>query len=123
MPTAEEHIQKYKHNRDFYAFGIASGQMDFSDWKVTVLFYAAVHLIEAILHQEYQEDAGDHKKRDELMIAHEEIFPHDSRRRYIQLRALSQKARYKAEPITQKEVGFAQDWLGELELDYRRYIA
>ena len=49
MPSHSQHIDKFKHNIKFIDSGEISSKHN--DWKVTIIFYAAVHLIEAYLSQ------------------------------------------------------------------------
>ncbi len=122
MPTAEEHLQKYFHDRDCYAHGFPGGKWDFSDWKVVTLFYAALHLVEAVLADACELHGKNHQDREQLMRDHADLFSNDSRRTYNKLRSLSHKARYESVSVSAAEVGIAQDNLENLALTYRPYI-
>ena len=50
MPSHEKHRTQAEHNAEMLRFiGARNGQTPFSDWYVTVAFYAALHLFEAML--------------------------------------------------------------------------
>lgn len=125
MPTYEQHIKKYNHNRVFCRFGITSSKAhdDFSDWEVTVQFYAAVHLIEAIMEKHLNEHSLNHSMRDKIMGAHPDIFSMNCARDYASLKALARKARYEAGPTTPKEALKAQECLEDMELECQAYLS
>jgi hypothetical protein len=91
MPTRDEHISQWKHNRAF----LCTIFPDYPDWIVTACFYVAVHAIDTLL-------------------AHDKIFPtsHDFRnsvltktnryaaiyKAYGPLYSLSRTVRYFADP-------------------------
>ena len=77
MPTAEEHRQQAAANKEFYDELIAAGD-DHWDWALTVLFYAVVHEIGALLadnratvigHRCAYPPAG-HRERKAILRAH-----------------------------------------------------
>lgn len=45
--TVDQHIAQAKHNYVFYTLISKLQQDNFYDWKVTILFYAALHLMRA----------------------------------------------------------------------------
>lgn len=47
MPSAKKHEEEYRHNKNF-AMQLESDP-NYSYWSVTVIFYAAVHLMDRIL--------------------------------------------------------------------------
>ncbi len=51
MPDCAEHIQKAKHNEDFYA-SLDLDSTDYRDWIVVGVFYAALHFVAAYLAQQ-----------------------------------------------------------------------
>ncbi|MGE5595758.1 MAG: hypothetical protein ACM3S1_06935 [Hyphomicrobiales bacterium] len=46
MPDRAEHLAKAVHNEKLFA---ALDSSNFNDWRVTTLFYAALHLVDAYL--------------------------------------------------------------------------
>lgn len=48
MPTFQEHIDQHIHNLDFLS-AISIGVGNSLDWQVTVIFYSALHLVNAHL--------------------------------------------------------------------------
>jgi len=50
MPTDRQHAQQAKHNIELlHSFAQRSEQVKYSDWYVTVAFYAALHYFEGML--------------------------------------------------------------------------
>lgn len=99
MPKKDEHVEKAERNEAFAEY--LATKSKYIDWAVTVLFYAAVHYIDAVLAVS-QVHPEDHKERkaaiavnDTLKIVYAE---------YRKLETLSWNARYFAMPIT------ADDW-------------
>jgi uncharacterized protein (UPF0332 family) len=99
LPTKDQHIQKAERNEKF-AKRIAENTGYF-DWAVTVLFYAGLHYIDAVLavsridphkHEERQDSI---QKNDTLRRVYSE---------YRMLETLSRNARYYAVEID------ANDW-------------
>ncbi|OGO22484.1 MAG: hypothetical protein A2Z28_05255 [Chloroflexi bacterium RBG_16_51_9] len=51
MGKLEFHVEKARRNEDFFnSYGLSKSQ--YNEWGVTVLFYAAMHLIDAVLSQD-----------------------------------------------------------------------
>ncbi len=44
----DAYVRQIKHNEDFLSFIEARATDDFVDWKITVVFYIAVHLVHAL---------------------------------------------------------------------------
>jgi hypothetical protein len=86
MPTELEHIDKWKHNRAFLGFI----PEQFSDWRATVSFYAALHAVEAFLWAKLKRDCYDHEQRDAVVQEHLRAVYAD----YFQLYNTSRVARY-----------------------------
>ena len=59
MPSFDEHIEKYKHNKSFRDKGLLNRDSEFDDWEIVVIFYTCVHLIEAIMDKEFEYHPGD----------------------------------------------------------------
>lgn len=94
MPTKDQHNQKAERNENF-AKRIAE-KTGYYDWAVTVLFYAALHYVDAILAVS-RIDPHKHEERQDS------IQKNDTLRRvygeYRMLEALSRNARYYAVEI------------------------
>ena len=65
MPTKKEHIEKARHNEQFFSsFNINT--TPFLDWGVNGIFYAALHYIDSYLATN-GENPGGHRERFELI--------------------------------------------------------
>jgi hypothetical protein len=90
MPGESVHQQQAVHNRNFFTeFRLA--QSDYTDWAATVLFYTALHLVEAFLASR-GEHSPDHRQRDQNFVRFAELRPLYSP--YRELKHHSQRARY-----------------------------
>jgi hypothetical protein len=100
MATSSQHILRWKHNREL----IPKIPNDYSDWIVTVVFYTALHAVEAVLAKDGL-DITSHRDRNKLLSTtgrYEYIRKH-----YMQLYSLSQTTRYMVQPeswIPYKEI-------------------
>lgn len=63
MGRIEEHLDQWKHNRDF----LATIPTKFSDWIVTVCLYSALHAIEALLTADGVKARNRHQDRLEIL--------------------------------------------------------
>jgi hypothetical protein len=122
LPGFEGHLNKYKHNKAFVVKGISSKGEDFGDWSVTGYFYAAVHIIEALLAQKMDMHSRNHGERKQYMRENLKIFNEDCYTSYIELQSLSEKSRYKVDLIKNEEVIKAMECLEDIELECRSYI-
>ena len=88
MPNPKQHQEKAEHNRAF--LGTITEDV-YSDWRATITFYVAVHLVEKL--RAYDGDhSQDHSERDRYVRGnHRAIY--DS---YRQLYSASLEARYKS---------------------------
>jgi hypothetical protein len=99
LPTKDQHIKKAERNEVFAEF--LATKTKYLDWAVTVLFYAALHYIDAILAVSLA-DPEDHKERKAQMAVND-----TTRRVYREYRLIetvSWNSRYFAMPIE------AEDW-------------
>lgn len=89
MPDVSTHLQQATHNEAFFS-GI---NLDvYGDWAVTVLFYTALHYIDAYLATVGQLDPGSHDVRDSLIGRYaptRQVW-----REYRRLKSFSRSARY-----------------------------
>ena len=89
MPGVQEHLVQAGHNETFF------GRIDvgsFSDWAVTVLFYSALHYIDAYLATQGYYDPGGHDVREDLIRRDSNVRPlYPS---YARLKNFSRSARY-----------------------------
>jgi len=65
MPSSQAHITKAKHNIETIA--LLAKDLTKKDWIVTVAFYAALHIVDAVLfctQQGYQQHGQSHDRRE-----------------------------------------------------------
>ncbi len=99
MASFKEHIEQAKKNLNFlesvnYSYPI--GESD--DWQVTILFYGAVHLINAHIAQTCNLHYNSHKKVEQAISPFNPLspasLPEDVYLAYKLLRNLSRRSRY-----------------------------
>jgi len=90
MATCQEHEQAWRHNRKF----LTTIQKEFTDWKLTVAFYTALHVVDWLLVTEGNGCIG-HTARNGLLKAnrYSKIWRH-----YQPLFNASLVSRYKSAP-------------------------
>lgn len=62
MNTIGEHLEKARHNLAFLNT-IDVAQDTFADWATVVLFYRALHLVSAVIHNEGRDHGTNHPER------------------------------------------------------------
>jgi hypothetical protein len=105
LPNKEEHLNQASRNEKL-AQSLA--QTEYREWTVTVLFYVAVHYIEAFLAVRHLH-CDDHSERSEKIRQIPEL--RKIAKEYDALRTLSRQARYHALPIQPEDVNIAQQKL------------
>ncbi len=89
--SVRRHVDQWRHNRRF-AKTIAR---DYLDWQVTVIFYTALHLIDAAL-ASLGLSVSDHAERNRQVRSNESFA--GVRRSYLDLYRISRITRYDADP-------------------------
>lgn len=90
MPGATEHLIQAKHNEKLLA---KLGGGEFDDWEVTLMFYIALHYVDAYLAKVHKiDDPGDHAERDRLVA--EKNHTRTLYGTYMRLKSRSVQARY-----------------------------
>ncbi|HCA29250.1 MAG TPA: hypothetical protein DEP23_06675 [Ruminococcaceae bacterium] len=105
MPSEQNHINQYKHNKKFLTEGINNPD-EYPDWFVTVTFYCGVHMIEALLAKEIRQHSFNHIDRGDKMRRLQKYL--SFRTAYGILYDLSMQARYKCIEIRERELYDAQ---------------
>lgn len=124
MKDYEQHLEKYKHNRDFVRYGLNPSKVNCDDWEIVADFYACIHLIEAILHKECGEEVINHSDRTRFMEANPIIFRKSIRIWYKDLSSLAHTARYKYLCLLEPNDALrAQELLEKIEFELKDYIA
>jgi hypothetical protein len=93
VPTRADHLTKAQANEELSATLQSAGAYD---WAVTLLFCAALHLVEACLAPHGH--APNHGVRDRIMRSHTQL--HSIYRQYRVLKDWSMDARYECRVIT-----------------------
>jgi len=94
MPNASEHLAKVRSNKSVLDHFGDAGSTKFSDWYVTVVYYTAMHCVEAIFDQEKSWHTLTHKERDEKLLKHFPALDMEFKRAYWRLYQQSREARY-----------------------------
>jgi uncharacterized protein (UPF0332 family) len=96
----QEHIEHFRHNEKFLDVVITASPNSFFDWKITVCFYSALHLVRAFLVTKGVEHVDSHHTTLNCLDPNAEKVPAihlpiaDLYRPYSHLYLLSRKARY-----------------------------
>jgi len=114
MATESDHRQKAEHNQRFLATIDAK---EFPDWKVTVSFYRAIHLVEMVFARNGNHSQHHRGRHDELKRTYPSIWRH-----YRPLYEQARNARYKARPISQQTVHYVAGRLAAVEQEVATLI-
>jgi len=101
MPTTAEHVSKAVGNESF-ANAIDTSNPTNIDWKLTVLFYAAMHYVEAYLAKSMAIHLRSHTTRDGYVT--KELNLKRIRNEYNHLKFFGYNARYEISGFTAKDV-------------------
>ena len=104
MPSELEHLKQYEKNKEL-AFSDTMCNPINNDWKVTVLFYAALHKLDSHYANIYH--PGSHRTRKDFLHKvrqYDEIIDE-----YEYLEELSRNARYSCVNVKQKQVKEAEE--------------
>jgi len=111
MPDVAVHSRQAKHNKAFLTeFNLI--QTAYSDWAVTVMFYTALHLIEAYLATKDLHPVG-HGVRDDYLTKMTVLKP--IYQPYRELRHYSEKAHYRGVRLTTDVIGTLSNSLKTIE--------
>ncbi len=116
MPLKEEHIAKAEGNE-----GVADGIQPTSsariEWKLIIMFYAAMHYVEAYLAKEANEHLRSHTTRDKWMVKEANLNKiADS---YNHLKFYGYNARYEVSDFNAKDVSHAEDYLAHIRTEIK----
>ncbi len=91
MPTPEQHINQWRHNRSF----LATIPSNYPDWIATVSFYVALQAVDALLAKSKHTHTSHSSRNEILQTTHtyQKIWNH-----YHPLYQLSRTIRYSADP-------------------------
>ncbi len=100
MPSKKKHIEQYKKNKSL-ANSKYMKQTQFKDWRIVIIFYAAMHYLDSS-YADVNNHPKTHKKRKEFLDMtpqYDEIIDE-----YDNLEMLSRKSRYDCIQILDNEV-------------------
>jgi hypothetical protein len=101
VPTAPEHLARAKQNlRLAESFNLDS--TPYLDWVVAFYFYAALHLVEALLHYREGIHGGHHETRNRYV--REKTYLKEINRAYQELKDYSENARYELITFTRIKI-------------------
>jgi hypothetical protein len=100
VPKAREHIARSRQNLKF-AQSFNLKETPYIDWVVTAYFYAALHLVDALIADRYNLTPQDHMDRN-LFV--EKTFLAGIKVQYRTLKDLSEDARYELKTFTSVRV-------------------
>lgn len=112
MPTRDEHVKKAQGNETFAA-SIAPNTQTEIDWTLVVLFYAAVHYVEAYLYKQWGQHVRSHTTRDKYFgkeASLKKIFAP-----YSHLKFYGYNARYEVSTFTAVDTQEAAKYLSEIK--------
>jgi|HubBroStandDraft_1064217.scaffolds.fasta_scaffold336054_1 hypothetical protein len=101
MPTRDIHVKKATDNEAFAA-GIDEASQVAINWKLIVIFYAAVHYVEAYLAHKLGIHLKSHTTRDQYIA--KEVKLRAIGTQYMHLKFYGYNARYEADQFTKKDV-------------------
>jgi hypothetical protein len=109
MPAFNEHAYQAQHNIDFLKQFILKHA---NDWAITIMFYSAVHIAEAMIckkvfidNRDFNAHCSNHGERERVI---KELFP-EYHFQYTQLSKSAHDGRYKVYRFTEKNVIFHRD--------------
>jgi hypothetical protein len=112
VPTKDEHVQKAQGNEAFAATIQPSNQTAI-DWTLIVLFYAAVHYVEAYLEKHWGMNIRSHTTRDKYMGKEANLKPIFSP--YSHLKFYGYNARYEVSTFTANDMQDATKYLTQIK--------
>jgi len=118
MSARSEHDARALHNEALCAHLHATAPLVFLDWQVVCLFYAAAHLVEALL-----ATRGVHSNDHNARRRHVRFMLPAANAAYRQLEVLSREARYSPEvPTTPQRATIAEQCLRQLSAEVRAQL-
>ena len=121
MAEYNVHITKYEHNKRF-SNELINKNDNYSDWQTVAIFYAALHLVEAIFSKKYNEHTYKHSVRSAYMCEHYDVFSRNAMKCYNKLQNLSSKARYTDIIKDDEDYYCAKEYLENFDEEVIRFI-
>jgi hypothetical protein len=108
MPDIQAHRHQAEHNLQTAVYLQQSGQTHL-DWVATVLYYAALHMIDQVLYQNSQMDPRNHRQR-HAGIAQEPDLQ-SVYASYRELEYQSRRSRYECASFTNEEIQLLTEYV------------
>ena len=99
MASKDDHLWQANHNEQLYS---QLSNTDFLDWAVTLIFYSALHYVDAYLATKNVHIQFDHGARERWITRDSNL--RRIQRQYWDLKDASEDARYKVRHFRQAEV-------------------
>jgi hypothetical protein len=112
VPTKDEHVNKASENEAF-ASGLNVNSQASINWKLVVLFYTALHYVEAYLADALGQHGRSHTTRDNYVARETNLRP--IKNEYGHLKFYGYNARYEPDQFTQNDVQDALNDLAQLK--------
>jgi len=101
VPNTSEHLDRARQNVRFAeSFDLATAP--YLDWVITAYFYAALHLVEALLYARENLHSDNHAERREFI--RDKGYLTAIQQPYRDLKEFSEQARYRLFPFTASEI-------------------
>lgn len=110
MSSADDHIKQYEKNKALAQNSIFQDNK-YNDWKITIIFYATMHLLDSTYPQYFTHNT--HEVRKNFLgrtMPYKNIVDE-----YIELENLSRRSRYHCIPIEKDEVEQAEELMNCIE--------
>jgi hypothetical protein len=102
MPNSRDHLNKAKHNEDFY-LSLNIDTTPFLDWVVNGVFYSALHYVDSYFAMS-GDHPGDHFERNNLIHADRKLGRGFYKNFYRPLKDDSNEGRYDVRTFTPHEI-------------------
>lgn len=112
MPTTEQHKRQFELNKATIA-AVRELNPPPNDWLVTMAFYAAVHLIEGVIVENFSKGTGDHQSRKRYINMISKLKP--IRADYLNLEHYSHDSRYMCRKFKNSDVDKILESLMKIE--------
>lgn len=100
-----EHLKQYSHNQQLSTYLEKAPLLPFTDWHITVIFYSALHLVEAVAEKSRRKIGYTHEARNNnlnpLNPDAKMPLPQEAYDAYYDLYQASRNVRYKCWVVNQ----------------------
>ena len=111
LPNKESHLSNAMHNKNFFE-DIIGDNSEYYDWSATVIFYCAVHLVEAYFAEKNVHHFSHSDRKDDIYL---DASLNKIKLPYKQLESLSRSARYDCVIISKDQIDKTKSYLEAIE--------